>query len=77
MCNAWKLKQGELTWETYLEPVDIFLDDEDCFLIDQMRNPEKFLMQMLCLVTLVSSLPATRRENQYVMTYRSRSANKK
>ena len=59
-----KIKYREISWETYLEPVDTFMDDEDCFHIDQIRNLEKILMQMLCPVTLASSLPTTRRENQ-------------
>ena len=59
-----KIKYREISWETYLEPVDTFMDDEDCFLIDQMRNPEKILLRTVWPVTLASSLPATQRENQ-------------
>ena len=56
----------ERVWETHLEFADTFLDDEDCLLIDQMKNPDKFLIVLLCSVTLASSFPATQRENQHV-----------
>ena len=59
-----KLKRRERRWETHLESVDTFLDDEYLFIIDQMINAYKILMKMFFLVTLVPSLHATRRENQ-------------
>jgi len=33
-----KSQVKEFTWETYLDHVDEFLDDEECCSSDQMRN---------------------------------------
>ena len=67
MNNAWKIKQREISWDTHLKFVDAFLDDEDCFLIDQMRDLNKFLIETICSMTqgVLSTYHTKGKANKY------------
>ena len=50
MNKTWNFKQREFSWDTHVELVDSFLDDDDC-LIDWMGNSDKFLLESFFSMT--------------------------